>query len=98
MGVPDTEWPLHDYIKPNGYIHEAEKWHPDWCTTKLEHINYHFRQDGEHLFAWDFETMEKALRQAGFSKIVRRNFSPELDSERRAIGTLYVDAIKSPAA
>ena len=93
VGVPDTEWPLRDYVKSNGYLPHAKHWHPGWCSTKMEHINYHFRQDGEHLFAWDFETMEKALCETGFSQIRRRDFNPSLDTQARAVGTLYVDAV-----
>ena len=37
-------------------------WHPAWCTTRLEHINFHFRQGGEHKFAYDFETLKTAPR------------------------------------
>lgn len=28
--------------------------------------NYHFRQDGDHRFAYDFITLELALSSAGF--------------------------------
>ena len=48
LSVPDTEWPLTDY--PKGATAEyfracAENrwWHPGDYTTRLEHINYHFR-------------------------------------------------------
>jgi predicted SAM-dependent methyltransferase len=97
VGVPDTEWPLLEYagVRKDGYFAIAKKqWHPDWCETDLEHINFHFRQGGEHRFAYDFTTMEKALSRAGFVDIRRREFDPELDTESRRLGTLYVDAVK----
>jgi hypothetical protein len=34
------------------------------------------------------------LERAGFVKVRRRDFDPELDSEERSLGTLYVDAYK----
>jgi predicted SAM-dependent methyltransferase len=97
VGVPDTEWPLAEYAgqKSDGYYqHARERWHPEWCQTEMEQINYHFRQQGEHRFAYDFETLARALSSAGFQDIRRRDFDPELDSADRKLGTLYVDALK----
>ncbi|MBV9578202.1 MAG: methyltransferase domain-containing protein, partial [Chloroflexi bacterium] len=68
VGVPDTQWTLHAYGHP-----ESDYWdfarsgvHADWCETQLDHINYHFRQDGEHKYAWDTETLVRTLHKAGF--------------------------------
>ncbi len=97
IGVPDTEWPLQEYcgISNSGYFELARKnWHPDWCTTPMEQINYHFRQDGEHKFAYDFNTLEKVLLDCGFTSIQRVEFDPVIDSELRKTGTLYVTASK----
>jgi predicted SAM-dependent methyltransferase len=98
VAVPDARWPLYDYASQGigGYFEAAKVhgWHPAWCRTKMEHINYHFRQNGEHRFAWDFETMEQALRETGFVEIKQREYLPDLDSASRAVGTLYVDALK----
>ncbi len=102
IGVPDTRWPLLDYglDVADGYFAAASvhRWHPAWCRTRLEHINYHFRQNGEHRFAWDFETLEQALREAGFETVRQREYSPRLDTASRAVGTLYVDATVPPTA
>ncbi len=97
VGVPDTEWPLRAYVKetePEYFRLAKEKWHPKWCITKLEHINYHFRQLDEHKFAYDYETMKHALEAASFIGVMRRDFDPERDSLHRNPGTLYVDASK----
>lgn len=72
---------------------EKKGWHPN-CVTKMEHLNYHFRQGTRHRFAYDFETLKYILELAGFGEVKRRDFDPELDSEGRKIGTLYVEAIK----
>ena len=69
-------------------------WHPKDCTTRLEHINYHFRQGGEHRYAYDFETAEKLLRGVGFSDVLLREFDPSLDSKHREIGSLFMSARK----
>jgi predicted SAM-dependent methyltransferase len=100
VGVPDTEWPIAEYTgqRAEGYFRIAkERWHPEWCQTEMEHINYHFRQDDEHRFAYDFKTLAQALSSAGFQEIQRRDFEPALDSVDRKLGTLYVNASKPEA-
>src|ERR1700756_1402270 len=53
--VPDTEEMLKAYGNPEAayWASSATNWHPGWCQTQLDHVNYHFRQDGEHKYAWD---------------------------------------------
>ena len=100
VGVPDTEWPIAEYTgqRTEGYFRIAkERWHPEWCQTEMEHINYHFRQGDEHRFAYDFKTLAQALTNVGFQEIQRRDFDPELDSVDRKLGTLYVNASKPEA-
>jgi predicted SAM-dependent methyltransferase len=98
FSVPDSEWPLNDYSNgpeaPYFRACIAQSWHPKGCTTRMEHINYHFRQAQEHRFAYDFETADKALGAAGFVEIRRRPFDPSVDSEHRRVGSLFVAARK----
>jgi predicted SAM-dependent methyltransferase len=97
VGVPDTEWPLQAYAGPddkNYFAWSKENCLPEWCQTRIDDINYHFRQDGEHRFAYDYETLHLALMEAGFSNIRQRSFDANLDTEKRRIGTLYVEAVK----
>ena len=94
--VPDTEPALKAYGNPssNYWPSLAKRWHPDWCETELDHINFHFRQDGEHKFAWDAETLGRTLKAAGFTNVLRREFNPLMDTEERRIGSLYMKGIK----
>ena len=106
ISVPDTEWPLKDYVTGGiSYLNAAKNnnWHHEDCTTFMEHINHHFRQRWRgfsyshfenHRFAWDFETMTKKLDEAGFERIEKRKFNSELDSEHREIGSLFIVACK----
>lgn len=71
-----------------------ERWHPDWCRFPLDQLNYHFRQDGEHKWAWDEESLVRAFEDAGFADVHRRGFDAELDSEERREGSLAVDGAK----
>src|ERR1700737_2418640 len=99
FSVPETEWPLTDYAKgPDAEYFSACKehsWsHPKYCTTRLEHINYHFRQGGEHRFAYDEETARKVLESVGFEDVRRVSFDPSMDSRHREVGSLFMSARK----
>lgn len=94
--VPDTEGPLKAYGDPNAtyWTTLAKRWHPERCQTQLDHINYHFRQDGEHKYAWDSDTLARTLKSAGFLCVGRREFNPEMDSKERVPGSLYMTGSK----
>lgn len=95
VGVPDTEWALRAYGNPDhDYWRSTHLWHPNTCETQLDHINYHFRQGGEHKYAWDAETLRRSLQRAGFATIACQPYDAALDSESRRRGTLYMRAIK----
>ncbi len=99
LGVPDTSFALESYVygKEEFFRVAHERgWHPRWCDTRMHQINYHFRQNGEHKWQYDVETLTQVLLNAGFADVTRRAFSPELDSEyRRGDSTFYLDARKS---
>jgi predicted SAM-dependent methyltransferase len=98
ISVPDTEWPILDYPKgDNSDYYRAcleHNWHPTDCKTRIEHINYHFRQNGEHLFAYDEETMRLVLEGVGFREVQRASFDPQYDSKHREVGSLVVSAAR----
>jgi predicted SAM-dependent methyltransferase len=75
-------------------------WLGDCYSTKMELINALFRQNGEHKFAYDAETLIKLLRSVGFSNVTRAGFGISADPmmvpdmpERRT-ESLYVEASK----
>jgi predicted SAM-dependent methyltransferase len=96
IGVPDAEFGLWVYLN------DRERWqadaarynNPKWCNTPMHGVNYLFRQEGEHKYAYDFETLAGTLKECGFLNIRRRNWDAALDLESRQDGTLYVDAEK----
>ncbi|MGH7629364.1 MAG: class I SAM-dependent methyltransferase [Gemmatimonadales bacterium] len=97
MGVPDTAFALEAYVHGHEEFFRISRergWHPAWCRTRMHQINYHFRQDGEHKWQYDLETLTQVLTDAGFVDVARRPFDASLDSEYRRWGTLYVDARK----
>jgi len=68
--------------------------------TQMQLINAVFRQNYEHKYAYDEETLLLTLREAGFSRVVPQSFSISLDphmapdSEARRAESLYVEAVK----
>lgn len=93
--VPDTEWPLRAYVNDDDeYFRLArERWHvKSGCRTRLDHINYHFRQNGDHLYAYDYETLADMLNTTGFVDVRKDEYDPDLDTPERRIGSLYVSA------
>lgn len=98
VGVPDSEWPVRAYAGDAEYVEWFQKvkeyGYPAWCKTRMECVNYSFRQGREHRFAYDFETLKNALESVGFVDVKRREFDPGLDSKLREYSTLYVEAVK----
>ncbi len=69
--------------------------------TPMEIINQMFRMGGDHLFAWDFQTLALYLREVGFSHIepsahhdVAEEFDIDGEDAWRPHESLYLDAWK----
>jgi predicted SAM-dependent methyltransferase len=68
--------------------------------TPMAMLNHVFHQGGEHHFAYDFETLEWALRQAGFTNIHQSSFGVSsdpllaIDRSEHAPYSLYAEAMK----
>jgi len=77
-----------------------DRWSSNVYSMQMELINFVFRQNYEHKYAYDEETMIRILREAGFSNAVRQSYGTSLDSEMtpdrkdRSGESLYVEAIK----
>jgi predicted SAM-dependent methyltransferase len=99
MAVPDTAEILEAYVSRDEewFRLTRERWHPSWCDTPLHGVNYHFRQCDQHKYAYDLETLSRVLEQVGFDGIRQRAFDPDLDSEYRRQGSLYVEAFQPDA-
>ena len=102
--VPDAERHLNAYVHQSPEEFASLGWDiahlPKDIYTPMHLINHVFHQSGEHLFGWDWHTMEYALRQAGFSFVIRQKYKfssdPELaiDQPNHAPYSLYVEAVK----
>ena len=101
IGVPDTEYAIRKYVEDDKSFFDLcrELWHPDYCTTPMESLNFHFRQKGQHKFAYDYKTLHKLLSTNGFTNITRSSYKSSEYSfmnigTRDDEGTLWVDSIK----
>lgn len=98
--VPGIERIIRAYAADDELFFEKQRaFHPAWCTTRLEHLMYALQQDGEHKYGYDFITLSKVLRHAGFTRIVASDFrASEVEALRldyRGEGvSLFVDAYK----
>jgi hypothetical protein len=83
---------------------ECERYRDTWLgeryATKMEMINAVFRQNGQHRYAYDAETLLLTLREAGFADAVccrygeSRNGTPP-DRVERQSESLYVEGTKA---
>jgi predicted SAM-dependent methyltransferase len=102
--VPDGRRFLEAYVSG-----EAKKWSdlgwplqgmPVDIYTPMHIVNHIFHQGGEHLFAYDLETLDWALRRAGFSSVEKMSYRVSrdpllaIDQENHAPYSLYVEAVK----
>jgi predicted SAM-dependent methyltransferase len=97
LSLYDSPWeclvPVRPFIKvDDGY---RDVWLNTTYKTKMEFINAVFRQGIEHKFAYDFETLDLHLREAGFEKVQLQDYGrsasphPPLDSALRRTESLY---------
>ena len=93
IGVPDLDSIYERYSKGSqpsldGSSGRYILGHP------LEELNYCFHQEGEHKFLYNEEFLKALLTHFGFLPVKRRAFDPDIDTELRREGTLYLMATK----
>jgi predicted SAM-dependent methyltransferase len=96
FSIPDGEKVLRYYVtREYADFPQAQKeFNPTWCKTQMDHVNYCMRQDGEHRWYYDEETIRMLLETVGFVEVQRREFNPELDQEVRRVGSMYMKCTK----
>jgi len=81
--------------------HYRDFWLGQHYFTKMEFINALFRQNGEHRYAYDAETLIRLLEQVGFATVRQTRFGVSTyanmapDTPERGPESLYVEAIKT---
>ena len=102
--VPDARRYMEAYLSGRPETWRELGWDlhalPADLHTPMHVINHVFHQEGEHLFGYDFETLELVLRRAGFQEVARQaylqSWDPDLaiDREQHRNYSLYVEARK----
>lgn len=105
-GVPDAAHVLDQYPAPPDQTTEMiERWYANRncrndINTFLDLINYVFRdQDDDpnynpHYWAYDFGKLVQLFTEAGFARVERWVFDPEIANPKREWGSVYVLATK----
>lgn len=106
--VPDGERFLKAYASG-----DAAVWHQlgvdleaktPGLSTPMQIVNHVFHQGGEHLYAYDFETLASALKTAGFAVVIQQSYRVSsdaalaIDQANHAPYSLYVEATKANGA
>ena len=98
-GISAGDW--WRLLRENQFAVDAAYWHRAAFITLASIVNSYFRQRYEHQFLYDWTTMEKMLRQAGFTRVLRATFGKTesfqpiaLDDKKYGRESLYVEAFK----
>ena len=73
---------------------------PDDIHSPMHAVNHIFHQAGEHLFGYDFETLDFMLRKAGFATVQQQPYGISvdpvlaIDQPHYKDYSLYVDAVR----
>jgi predicted SAM-dependent methyltransferase len=102
--VPDAAWVMRTYFdQPDLLVRHrlGEAVNGADSQEPMEIVNQYFRQRYEHHFLYDFASMEKMLKLAGFSEVKQLTFKQSamcpdlvLDHPKYQIESLYVEARK----
>jgi predicted SAM-dependent methyltransferase len=99
LSTPDAGRYLRSYAGDGEFLR-----HPSFAApaeTPMDRVNQMMRESGQHLWAYDAESLLLLLRKVGFAKAVEQKFGESLDpsmrgidTEARAFESLYVEAVK----
>jgi predicted SAM-dependent methyltransferase len=97
--VPGIERIIQAYVADDtAFFQRQAELHPPSCRTKLDHLMYALQGDG-HRYGYDFETLDRLLRLAGFVNVVLSDYqgsaTAELRVDYRGEGlSLFVEATR----
>jgi predicted SAM-dependent methyltransferase len=99
LSTPDAERFLRSYAGDGEFLRHPA--FPDPIETPLDRVNLMMRENGQHLWVYDRESLSLALKRAGFSSAIEQKFGESthprlrnLDTPERAFESLYVEGIK----
>lgn len=102
--VPDLEKFIKAYVSKSPELWAELGWNiqklPSDFYTPMDILNHTFRQDGEHKYGYDEESLFKIISKSGFPKVLRQTWGVSLDEqlkddlENHKSYSIYVEAIK----
>jgi predicted SAM-dependent methyltransferase len=99
LSTPDAGRFLCSYAGDREFLRHPE--FPRPAETPLDRINMMMREDGQHLWVYDSESLILLLRRAGFKSCVEQQFGvsqhprmQNIDTPSRAFESFYVEAVK----
>ena len=99
LSTPDAGRYLRSYAGDGEFLRHPA--FPEPYETPLDRVNQMMREYGQHLWAYDAESLLLALRKAGFAKAIEQSCGESLhsrmlniDTEAREFESLYVEGVK----
>lgn len=99
LSTPDAGRYLRAYANDGEFLRHSSFDRP--IETPMDRINQVMREDGQHLWVYDAESLLLLLRRAGFSSATEQQFGvsahprmQQIDSAERAFESLYAEGIK----
>ena len=99
LSTPDAGRYLRSYEGDGEFLRHPQFAEP--FETPLDRINQMMREYGQHLWAYDADSLFLTLHKAGFPRVIEQQFGQSadprmqhIDSEGRAFESLYVEAMK----
>ena len=93
LSVPDLARHVRAYTSGDPAFRSAfAPFLPPWAATRGDALNHHFRQGGEHHYAYDSETLARRLTDAGFADVAEVPVSRDLEQPSRDFETLVMTA------
>lgn len=99
LSTPDAGRYLRSYAGDGQFLRHPE--FPQQIETPLDRINMMMREEGQHLWVYDAESLSAALRKAGFTSVTEAEFNQSqhpamqgIDCQGRAFESLYIEAMR----
>jgi predicted SAM-dependent methyltransferase len=95
LSVPDAARHVMAYVtRDAAFATQFGPFLPPGASTACDALNHHFRQFGEHHFAYDAETLADRLVAAGFRDPAVVASSDEFEQAQRSFESLVMQAVR----
>jgi predicted SAM-dependent methyltransferase len=99
LSTPDAGRFLRSYAGDREFL--ADKRFAEAADTPMDRVNMMMRENGQHLWVYDAESLIRLLRTVSFTSVIEQEFGVSIhqsmqgiDAVERAFESLYVEAVK----